>query len=177
MMSRLGETGVVWPLSCSSPDTTLLFTLPGKTPYTYLPWCVKLQYRGQSMDKRDTNWRENVLNWVVKSVVCMSGAQGTLLCINQYCGGAEAAKHWQKPEKSGLWIRNFVSLTKLKCTFNFKTAMQRISAHFCIPVYLHNKNGLLWCLINDNRHSVSGHKILLFHYHHSLTLGCTLVPM
>ena len=44
-----------------------------------------------------------------------------------------------------------------------------ILAHFCIPVSLHNKN-VLQCLIN-----VAGHKILLFHCHHSLRFGHTLV--
>ena len=76
------EGGVLYPCSLAVTITPHFSCFLARHLFkqpTYLPWSVRIQCRWWAMDKKDTNRRKNVVNWLVKSIVCMKGGQGTIL--------------------------------------------------------------------------------------------------
>ena len=87
-----------------------------------------------------------------------------MLCDDQKCSPTQDRNRWQTPE---------VRVQPHLCRHYRRVRKCLVSFHnypcpFLLSSLLHNKNVLLWCLINDILQLV---KDFLFSYHHSLMMG------
>ena len=110
-----------------------LFSLPCKTTFrsAHLPplTCERAGDNSR-IRKIKIKWLDKECFEQASKVYCLYdiSTTDTSDVSNQFCRGAKAARHWQKPEQSDPWIHNIVSLTRLICTF--KIALKSSSAFF-----------------------------------------------